>query len=159
MAENVRLADIYIKIYNKRAITMDDLAFLAKYDPECFEKTCHNLVYNEPEAKKLMKTKSPVKQEEPPAEADVKDTREEVSTGVDLYARMKLEEQAEKIDTLFENLKKMEGQEIELQKLSFDNVKHLLGSLFMEKLFPHNDRDRSFDIFDDEQYSTFNKKV
>ncbi len=39
MDKNVRLADIYIKIYNKRPLTLEDLTFLAKFDRECFEKT------------------------------------------------------------------------------------------------------------------------
>ena len=51
---------------------MDDLAFLAKYDPECFEKTCHNLAYNVPEAKALIhekpEEKSESQQKQMPAE-------------------------------------------------------------------------------------------
>ena len=54
MEKNIRLADIYIKIYNKRPLTLEDLTFLAKYDRECFEKTCQNLFYNIPEAKELL---------------------------------------------------------------------------------------------------------
>ena len=54
MEKNVRLADIYVKIYNKQPLFMEDLAFLAKYDKECFEKTCRNLIYNIPEAKELL---------------------------------------------------------------------------------------------------------
>ena len=57
MQKNIRLADIYIKIYNKQPLFMEDLAFLAKYDRECFEKTCNNLIYNIPEAKELLKPK------------------------------------------------------------------------------------------------------
>ena len=45
MEKNAKLASIYVKIYNKRTLTIDDLTFLAKYDPECFAKTCENLIY------------------------------------------------------------------------------------------------------------------
>ena len=46
--ENHRLINIYIKIHNKKNITMDDLRYLAQYDPECFRKTFANVVYNIP---------------------------------------------------------------------------------------------------------------
>ena len=54
MDKNNRLINIYIKIHNKRTITMEDLQYLAKYDPECFRKTCANVVYNMPETKAVM---------------------------------------------------------------------------------------------------------
>ena len=59
MDKNVRLADIYIKIYNKRPLTLEDLTFLAKFDRECFEKTCQNLFYNLPEAKEFLAPELP----------------------------------------------------------------------------------------------------
>ena len=45
MGKNARLADIYIKIYNKKPLMWEDMKFLAVYDPECFEKTCKNLIF------------------------------------------------------------------------------------------------------------------
>ena len=54
MEKNAKLASIYVKIYNKRTLTIDDLTFLAKYDPECFAKTCENLIYKIPETRELM---------------------------------------------------------------------------------------------------------
>ncbi len=54
MAKDTRLINIYLKIHNKRTLTMDDLGYLAKYDPECFEKTCKNIVYKIPEIKSIM---------------------------------------------------------------------------------------------------------
>jgi len=54
MARNIRLASIYVKIHNKKTLTVDDLAFLAMFDPECFRKTCKNLVYNLPKTEVLM---------------------------------------------------------------------------------------------------------
>ena len=53
MEKNAKLASIYVKIYNKRTLTIDDLTFLAKYDPECFAKTCENLIYKIPETREL----------------------------------------------------------------------------------------------------------
>ena len=54
MGKNARLADIYIKIYNKKPLMWEDMKFLAVYDPECFEKTCKNLIFKIPETEKLM---------------------------------------------------------------------------------------------------------
>ena len=54
MAKDPRLLNIYLKIHNKRSLTMDDLQYLAIYSPECFEKTCKNVVYNFPNAKPIM---------------------------------------------------------------------------------------------------------
>ena len=49
MGKDTRLVNIYLKIHHKQPLTMDDLAYLAEYAPECFEKTCKNVVYNIPE--------------------------------------------------------------------------------------------------------------
>ena len=48
MGKDTRLVNIYLKIHHKQPLTMDDLAYLAEYAPECFEKTCKNVVYNIP---------------------------------------------------------------------------------------------------------------
>lgn len=157
MSENAELANIYIKIYNKRPLTMDDLAFLAKYDRECFEKTCHNLIYNVPETEKLMKKDTSDSEKK---EAAVQEEVEVVAGEViDTYTEMTVSENKVEIETLLENLKKMEGQAIGLQKLNVENVKHLLGSLFMEMLFPHNDRDKTFQMAAEEEGSTFDKQA
>ena len=52
--KNTRLINIYLKIHHKKTLTINDLNYLAQYDPECFEKTCKNVVYNIPEAKPIM---------------------------------------------------------------------------------------------------------
>ena len=57
MGKDTRLVNIYIKIHNKRTLTMEDLKYLSKYDPECFEKTCKNIVYKMPEAKEVLQPK------------------------------------------------------------------------------------------------------
>ncbi len=54
MEKDTRLINIYLKIHHKRTLTIDDLNYLAEYDPECFKKTCKNVVYNIPETKPIM---------------------------------------------------------------------------------------------------------
>lgn len=141
MRKKVRLADIYVKIYNKRTLTMDDLTFLSKYDPECFAKTCQNLVYNVPEAKKLMQPE-PNQGEERKEEAEEKNIPE-----------------SSKVDILLNNLKKMEMKELPVKNISTENVKDLLGNLYMEMLFPHNDKEQYFGMEKEQEESRFNKKV
>ena len=141
MEKNARLANIYIKIYNKQTLTMDDIAFLAKYDPECFTKTCQNLVYDMPETKELM-TQEPeeiIMEEEEPVKKDV------IS-------------QEEHINLLLQNLRNMKLEEVQAKNLDPVRVQNLLGSLYMEMLFPHNDTDKYFEMKTSED-SKFNKKV
>lgn len=149
MGKNVRLADIYIKIYNKRTLTMEDLTFLSKYDPECFAKTCQNLIYNIPETKKLMQQEE--KTEEKPKELPAE--RREITMGV------KVPLKKENMEQLLENLRKMEMKEISVQEVKAEKVKNLLGSLYMEMLFPHNDKDQYFEMEESNGSSIFNKKV
>ena len=141
MEKNARLANIYIKIYNKQTLTMDDIAFLAKYDPECFTKTCQNLVYDMPETNELM-TQEPeeiIMEEEEPVKKDV------IS-------------QEEHINLLLQNLRNMKLEEVQAKNLDPVRVQNLLGSLYMEMLFPHNDKDKYFEMKTSED-SKFNKKV
>lgn len=149
MGKNVRLADIYIKIYNKRTLTMEDLTFLSKYDPECFAKTCQNLIYNIPETKKLMQQEEKI--EEKPKELPAE--RREITMGV------KVPLKKENMEQLLENLRKMEMKEISVQEVKAEKVKNLLGSLYMEMLFPHNDKDQYFEMEESNGSSIFNKKV
>lgn len=177
MGKNVRLANIYIKIYNKCPLTMDDLAFLAKYDPECFEKTCHNLVYNVPEAKALIHEKP-----EETSESQQKQTAEKASSNMPLRSdtdtkkaqtsektkhekekhvkeKPKKQDKTVDIDRILDRLKTMERKELDMQDLNVDSVKQLLGTLYMELLFPHNDKDRTFEMKNMDDYSIFNKKA
>ena len=57
------------------------------------------------------------------------------------------------------NLRQMELKELPVDDVRADEVKELLGNLYMELLFPHNDRERFFRMEDHEELSTFNKKV
>lgn len=132
------LVNIYLKIHNKRPITLDDLRYLAQYDPECFEKTCKNVVYNLPESKPIMNpTDSPK-----PANAE---TQAQPSESFDVLA-------------ILENLKRLEANEYFFANLDADRVKNLLGNLYMELLFPHNDKDTFFNMADDVT-STFDMKA
>ncbi len=59
MEKDTRLINIYLKIHHKRSLTISDLSYLAQYDPECFKKTCKNVVYNIPETKPIMSPDTP----------------------------------------------------------------------------------------------------
>ena len=62
------------------------------------------------------------------------------------------------INTVLGNLKKMEWQEMPIPDLDVGKVKSLLGSLYMEMLFPHNGRYGYFNLGEGEK-SVFNRKV
>ncbi|MBQ7765972.1 MAG: hypothetical protein IJ397_03905 [Lachnospiraceae bacterium] len=128
MDDNTRLINIYIKIHNKKNITMDDLRYLAKYDPECFRKTCKNVVYNIPETKAVME-----------GNAAVQTTDEKKPTGVGA----EVAEESKEFDILavLDNLKQMDAGETFYKDVDPKRVKNLLGNLFMELLFPHNDEE------------------
>lgn len=149
MEKKVRLADIYVKIYNKRQLTMDDLKFLSKYDPECFAKTCQNLVYNIPETKELMKADEKAEHRT----EEITEEKKEELVGEPIAPKR------ESMEMLLENLQKLEAKELPVQKVKSEKVKNLLGNLYMEMLFPHNDRDRYFEMEKEQEESKFNKKV
>lgn len=50
-------------------------------------------------------------------------------------------------------------KEMPVNQVDPDRVKNLLGSLYMEKLFPHNDKNRYFEMPEEPGKSIFNKKV
>lgn len=137
MEKNTHLADIYIKIYHKRPLTMEDLSFLSKYDPECFVKTCRNIVYNIPETKEIL-------QPEPEEQEQEKEP---------------IISEAENIRIILDNLKKIEMKKFPVENIRSETVKELLGNLYMELLFPHNDRNQYFDMKKDEEEPHFNKRV
>ncbi|MDE5950139.1 MAG: hypothetical protein K2H12_00975 [Acetatifactor sp.] len=98
---------------------MDDLAYLAEYDPECFEKTCKNIVYKIPEIKSIMEPDiSEISEHEPEPELS----------------------EWQSIDIILENLKRLEIEDFPIADIDPDTVKSLLGNLYMEMLFPHNDK-------------------
>ncbi len=142
MGKDTRLVNIYIKIHNKWTLTVEDLKYLSKYDPECFEKTCRNIVYKLPETKEILQPKA--KEEKQPPKPPIFE---------------KIPTDKQRIEEVLANLKQMELKELPVDDVRADEVKELLGNLYMELLFPHNDRERFFRMEDHEELSTFNKKV
>ncbi len=130
MEKDTHLVNIYLKIHNKRSLTISDLRYLAKYDPECFEKTCKNVVYNVPEAKAVM-------------ESDVKEytIKRSAKAGTTLDSSKQWN-----IEQVLENIKRLEANELPVADVDAGKVMNLLGSLYMEMLFPHNDKEAFIDM-------------
>lgn len=138
MEKDTRLINIYLKIHNKKVLTIEDLVYLAEYDPECFEKTCKNVVYNIPETKLIMEpTASESLSQEPKPEPSDR----------------------QNIERILENLKRMEINDFSVANIDTDKVKGLLGNLYMELLFPHNDEYAFIDAAANENISLFDKKA
>lgn len=136
MEKDTRLINIYLKIHHKKTLTMHDLDYLAQYDPECFEKTCKNVVYNIPEAKPIMIPDIP-----------------ELSQNPEFIQRDEAKFEPElpewqSIEKVLENLKQLEMNEYPIVDIDADKVKSLLGNLYMELLFPHNDNYPFMDLTD-----------
>ncbi|MDE5597295.1 MAG: hypothetical protein K2J04_05630 [Lachnospiraceae bacterium] len=149
MRKDTRLINIYLKIYNKIQLTWEDLRYLAKYDPECFEKTCKNVVYNIPEVKPIMEpepdTSEPIKNE-----SQSEPLRNEFEAEVSGW---------QGIEQILENLKRMEINDLPISDIDAGTVKDLLGNLYMEKLFPHNDKYAFVNMPDNGNTSLFDKKA
>lgn len=138
MGKDTRLVNIYLKIHNKRTLTMNDLAYLAEFDPECFAKTCKNVIYNIPEAKPIMESPAP--------EALHDEPKPEPSDW-------------QSIDIILERLKRLEMHDLPDINIDSEEVKSLLGNLYMELLFPHNDQYGFMDMADHGNTSLFDKKI
>lgn len=138
MGKDTRLVNIYLKIHNKKTLTMDDLGYLAEYDPECFAKTCKNVVYNIPETKSIME----------PSHSEALDE----GLGQEASERQNIEK-------VLENLKRMEINDFPVANIDTDKLKSLLGNLYMELLFPHNDKDTFMNMEDNGNTSLFDKKI
>lgn len=117
---------------------MDDLRYLAEYDPECFEKTCKNVIYNLPESKPIMQLP-----------ANIPEVPKDIRSSHDL----------QNIDIILDNLKDMETNDLLYANINADRVKNLLGNLYMELLFPHNDKEMLFSAMDNINVSTFDRKA
>ena len=138
MGKDTRLVNIYLKIHNKRTLTMNDLAYLAEFDPECFAKTCKNVIYNIPEAKPIM--------ESPVPESPCDEPKPEPSDW-------------QSIEKILERLKRLEMNDLPNINIDGEEVKNLLGNLYMELLFPHNDKYAFMDMTDSGNASLFDKKI
>lgn len=169
MEKDTRLINIYLKIHHKRALTIEDLNYLAQYDPECFEKTCKNVVYNIPETKPIMlpEITEEIRKNRRNAKRGIsqKDVREpETEPTQKNVNKLEAEVQAEtpewqNIEKVLENLKHLEMEEFPITNIDADKVKSLLGNLYMELLFPHND-DYPFMIMTaDATEPTFDKRA
>lgn len=140
MEKDTQLVNIYLKIHHKQPLILDDLRYLAEYAPECFEKTCKNVVYNIPEAKPIMEASVPE-----PQKQEVK--QEEAIR------------QNRNIEKILENIKRLEINDFPVVNLDVNKVKTLLGNLFMELLFPHNNKDSFMSVTNDRTTSTFDQKA
>ena len=162
MEKDTRLVNIYLKIYNKRSLTIDDLRYLAEHDPECFEKTCKNVVYNLPQSK-------PIVDPEPATSAT--DTMriprtgnvatETVGAQFDAVADTNAWDAPSKFNAkaVLRNLKKMEIENTLFADVDLEQVKDLLGNLYMELLFPHNDEEESYFDLMSEEIPRFDSKA
>lgn len=169
MGKDPLLINIYLKIHNKKTLTLDDLSYLAKYAPECFEKTCKNVVYNIPETKPIMEP-AEVKTSEPQnAESKNVETQktempgmETQNTAIQNAGTHNMEPEVserQKIEQVLENLKRLEANEVSVENVNADEVKSLLGNLYMEMLFPHNDKDTFMKMPNNESAFFFDKKA
>ena len=138
MGKNTRLVNIYLKIHNKKVLTMDDLSYLAEYDPECFAKTCKNVVYNFPEAKPIMESAA--------LESSCVESKPEPSD-------------RQSIEKILARLKRLEMNDFPDVSIDNEKVKSLLGNLYMEMLFPHNDKDTFMNMADNGNASLFDRKI
>lgn len=167
MEKDTRLINIYLKIHHKRALTIEDLDYLAQYDPECFEKTCKNVVYNIPEAKPIMlpEITEAIKRDRRNRkrellQKDAPKPKEESLQKNEIGSAQKPEvPEWQNIEKVLDNLKHLEMQDFPITDVDAEKVKSLLGNLYMELLFPHNDDYPFFVMTDDAQTSTFDKKA
>lgn len=138
MEKDDSLMEVYLKIHLKKPLTMDDLRCLAEYDPECFVKTCQNIVRHVPETKKILEPSpsSPPEQESKPEPTE-----------------------RQKIEKILENLKRLERHEFYAAGVDMDNVKNLLGNLYMELLLSHKDSDMLTDVSGNENSSIFDTRA
>ena len=142
MGKNTELINIYLKIHQKRELSFEDLEYLARFDPECFEKTCHNVVYNLPQA-------GPVILPPKPEEKKISFVPE----------KEEKEERRFFVEKILENLRHLERRQLPHVEFDARRVKELLGNLYMELLFPHNDKESSFYTDFENTRSTFDKKA
>ena len=162
MEKDTRLVNIYLKIHNKRPITVDDLRYLSEHDPECFEKTCKNVVYNIPQAKPIV---DPEETEQSSGAGMVPRIgsigTETVGTQFDATADTDRWNLPGKFNArkVLRNLKKAEIGDALFVDVDLEQVKDLLGNLYMELLFPHNDEEESFFELMSEEIPRFDSKV
>ncbi|MBQ8245724.1 MAG: hypothetical protein IJZ42_01145 [Lachnospiraceae bacterium] len=162
MEKDTRLVNIYLKIHNKRSLTVDDLRYLAEHDPECFEKTCKNVVYNLPQSKPIV---DPDSQRKEAASAGGYGggsvVQESVGTQFDAKADGKVWDAQSTFNAraVIKNLRRAEIGDTLFAGVDLEQVKDLLGNLYMELLFPHNDEEESFFDLMSEEIPRFDSKA
>ena len=161
MEKDTRLVNIYLKIHNKRSITLDDLRYLSQHDPECFEKTCKNVVYNLPKSKPVVDPEVHENTGGAKSPGAGSFGAETVGTQFDATAETDLWDAPSRFDArkVLRNLKKMEIGEMLFPDVDLEQVKDLLGNLYMELLFPHNDEEESFFELMSEEIPRFDSKA
>lgn len=193
MEKDTRLINIYLKIHHKRALTIDDLNYLAQYDPECFKKTCKNVVYNIPETKPIMipdALKSAQRKGQDPGRGSSQMggknpkrgslQRGKANQGIGLpegdeanqvTGSLRKDETDsgltstpessdwQDIEKVLENLRHLEMHDFPVADIDADRVKDLLGNLYMELLFPHNDDYPFMNMMDQFNEPTFDKRA
>ena len=63
------------------------------------------------------------------------------------------------IEQILENLKRLEAKDLPVADVDADKVKNLLGNLYMEMMFPHNDKETYIHMPFNENVSMFDKKA
>ena len=193
MEKDTRLINIYLKIHHKRALTIDDLNYLAQYDPECFKKTCKNVVYNIPETKPIMipDAMKPMQKEGQvlrqgssqmgglsPKRGSLQKGKanqgiglpegDEANQGTRSLHKDATESELtsapessdwQDIEKVLENLRHLEMHDFPVADIDADRVKDLLGNLYMELLFPHNDDYPFMNMMDQLNEPTFDKRA
>lgn len=145
MEKKMELLNIYLKIHQKRDLTWEELEYLARFDPECFEKTCKNVVYNIPQAKPVILPEEEKK--------EVKYSLEETENENEKEQKLLWMKQ------MLEKMRHMEMKQLPVAEVDIGRVKNLLGDLYMELMFPHNDQDSFFSATGEEKGSIFDKKA
>lgn len=193
MEKDTRLINIYLKIHHKRALTIDDLNYLAQYDPECFKKTCKNVVYNIPETKPIMipdALKSAQRKGQDPGRGSSQmgglslkrgslqkgkanqgiglPEEDEANQGTRFLQKDATDSGLtsapessdwQDIEKVLENLRHLEMHDFPVADIDADRVKDLLGNLYMELLFPHNDDYPFMNMMDQLNEPTFDKRA
>ena len=145
MEKKMELINIYLKIHQKRDLTWEELEYLARFDPECFEKTCKNVVYNLPQAKPVILPKEEKKE----VNLSLEETENESEK----------EQKLLWMKQMLEKMRHMEMKQLPVAEVDIGRVKNLLGDLYMELMFPHNDQDSFFSATAEEKGSMFDKKA
>ncbi len=160
MEKDTRLINIYLKIHHKRSLTISDLSYLAQYDPECFKKTCKNVVYNIPETKPIMSAEAESLRKNETG-FGLKAELEASQIGETKYGSKQEPEASDwqDIEKVLENLKRLEMKDVPVADVDADRVKDLLGNLYMELLFPHNDNYPFMDMMDHVNEPSFDKRA